>query len=312
MESFVRNIIVLLGLLALCTSCTSNKEKPLIENKQELYYGRSGVVKFVTVERDYSLKQFAEVQGVPVSEIARANGLRTDAYLYAGQVVRVPMFSTHLEGEVVFIPDSSDKEPEYVEEVRSLMGEQDDVDLEKSGVSAGSALENDSRMTKGDKGGIADSRAAVNADSKNVTTKSSSSTQTKSGFKYSTPLNSDEFIWPLHGRIVSRYSQVAGKSNEGINIAAPAGTKVLAIAGGEVIYVGREPKVYGNLIVIKHDGGYLSAYAHNEKILVKKGAFVKQGQSIALVGATGSVKSPQLHFSMRKGKKTLNPESDTE
>lgn len=304
MESFVRNVIVLLVLLALCTSCTSNKEKPLIENKQELYYGRSGVVKFVTVERDYSLKQFAEVQGMPVSEIARANGLRTDAYLYAGQVVRVPMFSTHLEGEVVFIPDSSDKEPEYVEEVRSLMGEQDDVDSEKSSVSAGSALENDSRMTKGDKGGMADSRAAVNADSKNVAT--------KSGFKYSTPLNSDEFIWPLHGRVVSRYSQAAGKSNEGINIAAPAGTKVLAIAGGEVIYVGREPKVYGNLIVIKHDGGYLSAYAHNEKILVKKGAFVKQGQPIALVGATGSVKSPQLHFSMRKGKKTLNPESDTE
>ena len=74
-----------------------------------------------------------------------------------------------------------------------------------------------------------------------------------------------------------------------------------------VAYVGNSIKGFGNLILIKHSGGWMSAYAHNDKILVSKGQKVSRGQSIALVGKTGSVISPQVHFELRKGSKAIDP-----
>ncbi len=98
------------------------------------------------------------------------------------------------------------------------------------------------------------------------------------------------FIWPVSGRILSAFGpKDAGRRNDGVNIAAPIGTAVRATRAGEVIYVGNELRGYGNLILIRHDDGYVSAYAHNSRILVKRGAFVQQGQEIAESGETGSV-----------------------
>lgn len=113
------------------------------------------------------------------------------------------------------------------------------------------------------------------------------------------------FPWPVRGHVVSGYGG-AGK-NDGINIAAPLGSPIRAIEGGEVAYAGNELKGYGNLILVKHGDGLISAYAHCEELLVKKGEHVSAGQVIAKVGATGGVSQPQLHFELRRGQKPVDP-----
>lgn len=129
-----------------------------------------------------------------------------------------------------------------------------------------------------------------------------------STFKTKTPLNSSNFIWPINGEVLSHYGKNGNKSNEGINISAPAGTIINAAADGKVIYVGKKIEGYGNLMIVKHTGDYMTAYAHLQDVLTEKGSEVKKGESIATVGKTGGVSTPQLHFSVRKGKKTIDPE----
>lgn len=117
------------------------------------------------------------------------------------------------------------------------------------------------------------------------------------------------FAWPVSGKVLSEFGpKEGGLYNDGINISAPKGSTVRAAANGTVVYAGNELRGYGNLLLIKHTDGYMTAYAHNDKILVKKGDQVHIGDIIAHVGNTGNVDSPQLHFSLRKGRKALNPE----
>ncbi len=98
-----------------------------------------------------------------------------------------------------------------------------------------------------------------------------------------------------------------GLHNDGINIAAPRGAAVVAAENGIVAYAGNELRGFGNLLLVKHSGGWLTAYAHNERLLVKRGERVRKGQRIADVGSTGTVSTPQLHFELRKGRRAVNP-----
>lgn len=116
---------------------------------------------------------------------------------------------------------------------------------------------------------------------------------------------SGDFRWPARGRVIAGFGANGG--NEGINIAVPEGTPVKAAEAGTVTYAGSEVKGYGNLILIKHDNGYVSAYAHNGSLSVKRGEQVKRGQVIATSGQTGNVTSPQLHFEIRKGATPVDP-----
>jgi murein DD-endopeptidase MepM/ murein hydrolase activator NlpD len=116
------------------------------------------------------------------------------------------------------------------------------------------------------------------------------------------------FRWPVRGRIISGFgSKPNGEKNDGINLAVPEGTSVKAIETGTVIYAGNELAGYGNLILIRHADGWVSAYAHNKDMLVKRGDTIRRGQTIAHAGMTGSVTSPQVHFELRKGAKPVNP-----
>lgn len=116
------------------------------------------------------------------------------------------------------------------------------------------------------------------------------------------------FIWPVEGRIVSEFgAKGGGRFNDGINIAAPAGTAVRAAEGGTVAYAGNELRGFGSMLLIKHPGGWVTAYAHNQDLLVRRGDNVSRGQTIARVGSTGGVGQPQLHFELRKGKKAVDP-----
>ncbi|MFN0022808.1 MAG: peptidoglycan DD-metalloendopeptidase family protein [Parvularculaceae bacterium] len=116
------------------------------------------------------------------------------------------------------------------------------------------------------------------------------------------------FDWPVQGRMIGSFGlSEAGRRNDGVNIAAPVGTPVRAAADGEVVYRGSELSGYGNLLLIKHDDGFVTAYAHNDAMLVKKGDRVRKGQVIAKVGQTGSAGEPQLHFEIRQNLKAIDP-----
>jgi murein DD-endopeptidase MepM/ murein hydrolase activator NlpD len=117
-----------------------------------------------------------------------------------------------------------------------------------------------------------------------------------------------EFEWPVEGKIIAAFGKTGdGERNDGINIAADLGTPIHAAAAGTVTYAGNELKGYGNLILIKHDDGYVTAYAHAERITVARGDRVDRGDVIGFAGATGDVTSPQLHFEIRQGVKPVDP-----
>ncbi len=116
------------------------------------------------------------------------------------------------------------------------------------------------------------------------------------------------FLWPVRGHILENYGAGPdGTHNDGINIAAARGAPVQATDAGVVAYAGNELRGYGNLVLIKHPNGWISAYAHCDLILVKTGQKVARGQVIARVGSTGNVTQPQLHFELRRGKRPVDP-----
>jgi murein DD-endopeptidase MepM/ murein hydrolase activator NlpD len=119
---------------------------------------------------------------------------------------------------------------------------------------------------------------------------------------------SGAFLWPVHGHILANYgSKPDGSHNDGINIGAPRGAVVQAADAGVVAYTGNELRGYGNLILVKHASGWISAYAHCDQVLVKRGEKVARGQVIARVGSTGNVSEPQLHFELRRGQHAVDP-----
>jgi murein DD-endopeptidase MepM/ murein hydrolase activator NlpD len=120
--------------------------------------------------------------------------------------------------------------------------------------------------------------------------------------------SSGRFAWPAEGPVISPFgAKPGGLQNDGINIALPKGAPVHAAENGVVAYAGNEIRGFGNLLLIKHDGGWMSAYGHNDRLLVKQGDKVKRGQVIARAGATGAVSSPQLHFELRKAGGAVDP-----
>jgi len=122
------------------------------------------------------------------------------------------------------------------------------------------------------------------------------------------PPATGQFIWPAEGRIVSRYGpKEGGLHNDGINIAVPEGTAVMAAQSGVVAYAGNELRGYGNLLLVRHADGWMTAYAHNGELLVERGAIVTKGQTIATAGRTGSVQSAQVHFEIRRGSEAIDP-----
>jgi murein DD-endopeptidase MepM/ murein hydrolase activator NlpD len=131
--------------------------------------------------------------------------------------------------------------------------------------------------------------------------------ETESGAGEAAP-GSPTFRWPVRGRIISGFgSRGAGQQNDGIDLSVPEGTSVKAADDGVVAYAGNELKGYGNLVLVRHQNGYVTAYAHASELMVKRGDQVKRGQIIARSGQTGNVSAPQLHFEIRKGKVPVDP-----
>ena len=116
------------------------------------------------------------------------------------------------------------------------------------------------------------------------------------------------FRWPVKARVIAGFGpRTNGQQNDGINLAVPEGTPVKAAEDGVVAYAGNELKGYGNLVLVRHSNGYVTAYAHAKELMVKRGDAIKRGQVIAKSGQTGNVDAPQLHFEIRKGPAPVDP-----
>lgn len=121
------------------------------------------------------------------------------------------------------------------------------------------------------------------------------------------PVKKGFFIWPLKGKLTSKYGIRNRRKHDGIDIAAPKGSPIFASASGKVIFSGWGPTGYGKMVIIKHNRNRVTVYAHNSKNLVKKRERVKKGQKIAYVGSTGRASGPHLHFELRDRREPINP-----
>ena len=120
--------------------------------------------------------------------------------------------------------------------------------------------------------------------------------------------SSARFAWPVRGRVISRFGVKAnGLHNDGINISVKLGTPVRAAENGVVVYAGNELRGFGNLLILRHEGGWVTAYGHNQTLDVKIGDVVRRGQRVARSGSTGNISRPQLHFEIRKNRRAVNP-----
>jgi lipoprotein NlpD len=117
------------------------------------------------------------------------------------------------------------------------------------------------------------------------------------------PPPTSDWIWPVNGRVIDKFDE---KRNKGIGIAGKEGDPVVASADGQVVYSGSGLRGYGNLVILKHNDDFISAYAHNRQILVKQGQMVKRGQRIAEVGRSDTTQ-PKLHFEIRRQGKPVDP-----
>ncbi len=117
-----------------------------------------------------------------------------------------------------------------------------------------------------------------------------------------------DFRWPVDGRILSGFgAKPGGRFNDGVNLKATLGAPVRAAGDGVVAYAGDDIPGFGNLLLIKHAGGWVTAYGHNDALLVARGRKVAKGEVVARAGATGAVSEPQLHFELRRGRAPIDP-----
>ena len=265
----------------------------------------------IVVGRGDTLYSLSKRYDLQLRDLIDANNLKPPYTLRIGQILRVPANSYHIvkRGDTLYA-------------ISRRYGITPQKLAEYNGIAAPYTLRVGQRLSLNGKNNISSTSASPNTYSSNSAqtakrpttsisnTKSVAQTKTTTFGKTTTvsKTRKTKFAWPVRGTIISKYGTIGkGRANDGINIKAPQGTTVKAADKGTVAYAGNELKGFGNLILVRHDDGWITAYAHNEKLLVKKGQRVVRGEKIATVGTTGGVNSPQLHFEIRAGKNPVNP-----
>jgi murein DD-endopeptidase MepM/ murein hydrolase activator NlpD len=295
----------------------------------------------VTVARGETISSIARRNSVPVSAILQANGMRRGAVLRPGQRLVIPRYVSNVARNGRAAPRRP--APAYragslhvVEPGESLIGIARRSGVSLSALARANNISPYTRLKIGDRvtvpGGhrlsarrapapkVAEprtvpvrERVAASAPVQHARIAKAEVRETKSLPKQ--PVKQAEaagsipsFRWPVRGRIIAGFGARAnGTQNDGINLAVPEGTPIKAADDGVVAYAGNELKGYGNLVLIRHSDGYVSAYANASQLLVKRGERVRRGQVIARAGQTGNVTSPQLHFEIRKGSTPVDP-----
>ena len=236
------------------------------------------------VRRGDTLFEVARIFNTSQSQIARLNNLRSPYVLRVGQVLRLPSAQSRVQvASAASSKAVAPKSQSAAAKSNSVMPPQPSAKVQ---------VPNQAQQQTQAQA----ARPATPAEKKYRVTKAPPKR------------SSSKFLQPVEGKIVSSFGpKQNGLHNDGINIAAAKGTAVKSAENGVVVYAGSELKGSGNLVLVRHEGGYMTAYAHMDDILIKRGATVTRGQTIGTVGQTGSVSSPQLHFEVRRGTRAINP-----
>jgi murein DD-endopeptidase MepM/ murein hydrolase activator NlpD len=230
------------------------------------------------VNRGDTLMSIAHRNHVPVAELAKANGIDANSKLKLGQKINVPGAKSAAAPAAAQPAQVASAQPGAVAAPATRMA----------------AVEQPKEKARLAQATTTPEAAAAVTESPVKTAEATGALPT--------------FRWPVRGRVVTGYgAKTNGKSNDGINVAVPEGTPVKAAEDGVVAYSGNELKGYGNLVLIRHSNGYVTAYAHASELMVKRGETIKRGQIIAKSGQSGEVGSPQLHFEIRKGSSPVDP-----
>lgn len=249
----------------------------------------------ISVNRGDTLYSIAKRYDVPLRDLIERNNLTPPYTLRVGQILHLPANNYHVVAKGDTLYNISRR---YDVNVNTL--------AQANGLQAPYTLIIGQRLAVS--GNAKPQNYANYGNHPKPTPTYSSTTKQPAQSSYIAKNRKSKFIWPVRGNIISKYGTIGkGRTNDGINIKAAKGTSVKAADIGTVAYAGSELKGFGNLILIRHNDGWITAYAHNEKLLVKKGQKVLKGEKIATVGATGGVSEPQLHFEIRSGKNAVNP-----
>jgi murein DD-endopeptidase MepM/ murein hydrolase activator NlpD len=275
----------------------------------------------IVVANGETLDTISGRYGVPASALLAANGLSHGSEVKSGMHIVVPVY--HADDHAVASTEkekAARKREADVADAEPSKSAKKAKDKEKERASAKadkSSKEAEKSASKNAKGAaVADAEPSKSSETRKPAIDKtptgnleSGAAQTKvplTGAQADAAGTEPEFRWPARGRIIQGFK--AG-GNDGINISVPAGTSVRAAESGVVVYSGDGLKGYGNLVLIKHPNGFVTAYGNNGELEVKRGETVKRGQVIAKSGDSGNVNSPQLHFELRKGSTPVDPTS---
>lgn len=329
---FCRNFFIYLCVI-LAFGCSHKPAK--IIDRGDFFYNKANSYKYSKSYKSYSeiedgyikvvpgdtVNGIANFYGISASDIISENNLRPPYMLKVGQKLKVPNNFYHkvASGDTLFkisklynvkfetlVKNNNLSKPYNIYPNQVLIVANKDI-IKNS--------KNDNlKVTKSDSLNIdksADSKEVIK--SSKIASKSDKSVnlatnQSNKAKSVRLIKKDNEFSWPVSGKVVSTYGpKKGGLHNDGINIKAKKGSSVMASEDGVVAYVGNELRGYGNLIIIKHSEGWITAYAHLNKAFVSKGDEVSKGQKIAEVGSTGNVSFDQLYFGLRKGRDAVDP-----
>lgn len=291
----------------LLAGCFSQQPAPAVDRAPAAQARTQAVAQpsgpgYYTVKRGDTLYRIALENGQDYRDIATWNNLTNPSSIKEGQVLRVIPPTAGVEGNGAVVARPVVTEP--VVETRSL-----DQPVATAQAISGTVK----REPKVGKEPYSDEAfARLNKSAEAATKPAEALPQIKPEAKSESAVpavavangpDDVPWMWPSAGRLVSPYSE---SSNKGLDFAGKAGDPVLAAGDGKVVYAGAGLRGYGELIIVKHNATYLSAYAHNRKILVKEGQQVNRGQKIAEMGSTDA-DTVKLHFEIRKQGKPVDP-----
>lgn len=288
----------------------------------------------VTVGQGETVETIARRHGVPMTAILQTNGISNPAAVKPGQRLVIPRYVAASAPQAAAAAAASAPAAGTVHIVapgESLIGIARRSGMSLTALAKANNLQPGTKLNIGDRITIPAGRkvaaaapptapqltkpntvavekvASVPTQNARMATQEPATTETAAG--NAQPAGAmPSFRWPVHGRIIAGFGpRPNGVQNDGINLAVPEGTPIKAADDGVVAYAGNELKGYGNLVLIRHANGYVSAYANAKELLVKRGDTIKRGQVIAHAGQTGNVTSPQLHFEIRKGSTPVDP-----
>ncbi len=274
----------------------------------------------IRVQKNDTLYSLAKRYDTTAEALAEHNGIDDPTELQPGQSLNVPRTKTadtpartKLAAQSVQTDSTVSKTPKPILKTKIDAQGTETTSARTAASKKTAAAETKTGVTNTKKtaakgvGKVSEAKRATKTTAGQKTTKKAvtQTTKLKKPFVAKGKVN---FAWPVKGKIISNYGGKGhGVKNDGINISAKKGTTVKAAESGIVVYAGNELKGYGNLILLKHEKNFMTAYAHADTLCVDVGDVVDKGQKIATVGKTGNVKSPQLHFEVRYRTKAVDP-----